>query len=136
MGRMLSSSFLKKGVLSGAPGISTFSVHMLGFPFFLFQRVCLRRCWVSSFGGIFSPGAISGNLHPSAVQRRTDFLSSPLGGTSLVWLPAMLGYCGLSLASWGDYLSGLLTRYLLPVWVIKCPAPLSFRHAYPCLGKA
>ena len=95
----------------------------------------LRRCWVSSFGGIFSPGAISGNLHPSAVRRRMDFLSSPLGETLLVWLPAVLDYCGLSLASWWDYLSGLLTRYLLPVWVIKCPAPLFFRHAYPCLGK-
>ena len=95
-------------------------------PLSLFHRACLRRCWVSSFGGIFSPGAISGNLHPSAVQRRTDFLPSPLGGTSLVWLPVMLGYCGLSLASWWDYLSGLLTRHLLPVWVIQCPDPLSF----------
>ena len=100
-------------------------------PFFLFQRVCLRRCWVSSFGGIFSPGAISGNLHPSAVQRRTDFLSSPLGETLLVWLPAVLDYCGLSLASCWDYLSGLLTRHLLPVWVIQCPDPLSFVMLIP-----
>ena len=131
MGRMLS---FKKGVLSGAPGISIFMCTCVA-PFFLFQRVCLRRCWVSSFGGIFSPGAISGNLHPSAVQRRTDFLSSPLGETLLVWLPAVLDYCGLSLASWWDYLSGLLTRHLLPVWVIQCPAPSSFRYACPCRAK-
>ena len=104
-------------------------------PLSLFPRVCLHRCGVSSFGGIFSPGAISGNLHPSAVQRRTDFLSSPLGETFLVWLPAVLEYCGLSLACWWDYLSGLLTRHLLPVWVIQCPAPSSFRHAYPCVGE-
>ena len=127
MGRMLS---FKRGCFQVHRGYLLLGAHAW-LPFFLFQRVCLRRCWVSSFGGIFSPGAISGNLHPSAVQRRTDFLSSPLGETLLVWLPAVLDYCGLSLASWWDYLSGLLTRHLLPVWVIQCPDPLSFVMLIP-----
>ena len=63
------------------------------------------------------------------------FLSSPLGETVLVWLFVALDYCGLSFGLFVGYLSGLLTRYVLPVWVIQCPAPSSFRHAYPRLGK-
>ena len=46
-------------------------------PFSLFHRACLRRCWVSSFGGIFAPVAIAGDLRLSAVQHRTDFVPSP-----------------------------------------------------------
>ena len=113
MGRMLS---FKRGCFQVHRGYLLLGAHAW-LPFFLFQRVCLRRCWVSSFGGIFSPGAISGNLHPSAVQRRTDFLSSPLGETLLAWLLVALDYCGLSF--------GLLVGLL--VWVVD---PI----CAPCLG--
>ena len=131
MGRMLS---FERGCFEGQRGYLLLCAHAW-LPFFLFQRVCLRRCWVSSFGGIFSPGAIAGNLHSSAVQRRTDFMSSPLGETVLVWLFVALDCCGLSFGLFVGYLSGLLTRYVLPVWVIPCPAPSSFRHAYPRFGR-
>ena len=68
--------FLKKGVLSGAPGISTFRCTCLA-SFLSFSKGVPASVLGLEFGGIFAPGAIAGNLPLSAVQHRADFLSSP-----------------------------------------------------------
>ena len=107
----------------------------VGLPSFLFYVVSLRRCWVSSFGGIFAPGAIAGNLPLSAVQHRADFCPPPRMNIISV-APC---YVGLLWAFFG-LVGGLLVWVVDPIFAPclghKMSGSLVFSSCLPLSGQS